>query len=181
MKKRPTVQLTIDAMMAAMCAVLGYFALDLFNFKLSFESLPVLVAALLFGPIDGAAVGLVGTFLYQLLRYGVEMSTPLWVIPYGIIGFICGLYAKKYRYYNTHAQIRFIVALMEFLIFVLNTVALYFYAGMIGRTGFEFVISGIIQRSIVMVAKAVGFALLMPTLLTALHRFLNRNAQGGKN
>ncbi|MBO4903310.1 MAG: ECF transporter S component [Lachnospiraceae bacterium] len=178
MKKRQTIQLTTDAMLAAMCAVLGYFALDLFNFKLSFESLPVLVAALLFGPLDGALVGLIGTFLYQFLRYGLEASTPLWVIPYGIIGLVCGLYARKYKYYNTRKQIRFIVAAMEILIFLLNTVSLYLYAelfpSVVGKSGLVFVLSGIVQRSIVAVAKAVAFALLMPSLLGALHRFRNR-------
>ncbi len=175
MRSSRTAQLTTDAMLAAMVAVLGYFALDLFSYKLSFESLPVLVAALLFGPVDGAVVGLVGTALYQILRYGLELSTPLWVIPYGIIGLICGFYARRYRYYNTNAQIRFIVASMEGLIFALNTVALYFYAGMIGKAGGAFVLSGLFPRIVTAVVKAVGFAILMPHLLKVLHRFGKRH------
>ena len=170
-----TMVLAMDAMLAAMCAVLGYFAIDLTFIKFTFESFPVLVAALLFGPIDGVAVGLVGTFLYQFLRYGLEASTPLWILPYGVIGLICGLYAMKYQYRNTRKQIYFIVALMEFLMFALNTVSLYFYAGMIGKVGAEFVLSGILPRSLVMLMKAVGFALLMPVVLKAVHRFRREN------
>lgn len=170
-RKFSTIQLTTDAMLAAMCAVLGYFAIDLFTIKLTFESLPVILAALLFGPLDGSLVGLIGTFIYQLIRYGIEASTPLWVIPYGIIGLVCGLYARKWSYYNTDKQIRLIVGSMEILIFGLNTVALYIYGGMIGKVASEFVLSAIIPRFIVAIVKAVGFALLMPPLLRALHRF----------
>ena len=51
MRNRKTLQLTMDAMLAAMCAVLGWAArfTDFGFIKISFESLPVLVAALLFG------------------------------------------------------------------------------------------------------------------------------------
>lgn len=170
-KKFSTTQITMDGMLAAMCALLGYFAIDIVNFKLTFESLPVLVAALLFGPLDGSLVGLIGTFLYQTLRYGIEASTPLWVIPYGIIGLACGLYAKKWSYYNSDKQIKIIVGSMEMLIFAMNTVALYIYGGMIGKVASEFVLSSIIPRLVVAVVKAIGFGLLMPPLLRALHRF----------
>ena len=56
-------------MLCAMCAVLGYVALDLGSIKLTFESLPVLLGALLFGPVDGMFIGGIGTLLYQLVRY----------------------------------------------------------------------------------------------------------------
>lgn len=170
-RKFSTIQITTDAMLAAMCAILGYLAIDLFSFKLTFESLPVIIAALLFGPVDGSLVGLIGTFLYQLLRYGLDASTPLWVIPYGIIGLVCGLYAKKWSYYNSDKQLRLIVGGMEMLIFGLNTIALYIYGGMIGKVASEFVLSAIIPRFVVAAVKAVGFAFLMPPLLRSLHRF----------
>ena len=38
-----TRQLTLDAMLCALCAVLGYVALDLGSVKLTFESLPILL------------------------------------------------------------------------------------------------------------------------------------------
>ena len=58
-----TRQLTINAMMAAMCAVLGYIALDMGNLKVTFESLPILISDLLFGPVDGMIVGGMGTLV----------------------------------------------------------------------------------------------------------------------
>lgn len=79
-------QLSMNAIMAAMCAVLGYLSLDLGNLKVTFESLPILVSALLFGPADGMIVGGIGTLIYQLLRYGVSITTPLWMLPYIVCG-----------------------------------------------------------------------------------------------
>ena len=95
MSKRSTKQLALDAMLAAMCAVLGYLSLDFGNLKVTFESVPILLGALLFGPADGAAVGLVGTLIYQLLRYGGAVTTPLWIAPYVLCGLLVGLYAKR--------------------------------------------------------------------------------------
>ena len=65
-----TKRLAVDAVLSAMCAVLGAVAIDLNSIKITLESFPVLLGALLFGPVDGMAIGFVGTFLYQLLRCG---------------------------------------------------------------------------------------------------------------
>ena len=66
-----TRKIALDSMLAAMCAALGYAALDFNNLKITFESLPILLGALLLGPVDGMAIGVVGTLIYQLIRYGV--------------------------------------------------------------------------------------------------------------
>ena len=76
-----TKKLAMDSMLAAMCAVLGYLSLDFGNLKITFESVPILLGALLLGPIDGMAIGGVGTLLYQLVRYGVSVTTLLWILP----------------------------------------------------------------------------------------------------
>ena len=65
-----TRKIALDSMLAAMCAALGYAALDFNNLKITFESLPILLGALLLGPVDGMAIGVVGTLIYQLIRYG---------------------------------------------------------------------------------------------------------------
>ncbi len=69
--------MTMDAMLAAVCVVLGCVGLNLGNNKITFEGLPVLIAAMMFGPIDGMIVGAVGTFLSQLIMWGLMITTPL--------------------------------------------------------------------------------------------------------
>ena len=67
-----TKRLALNAMLAAMCAVLGYVSLDLGNLKFTFESFPIILASLFFGPVDGMIVAGLGTGqgtagIYELL------------------------------------------------------------------------------------------------------------------
>lgn len=99
-----TRKLALNAVLAAMCAALGALALDLNSIKITFESFPILLGALLFGPLDGLAVGFVGTLLYQLLRYGVSATTLLWILPYALAGLVTGFYAKRRGFSLTTGQ-----------------------------------------------------------------------------
>jgi ECF transporter S component (folate family) len=109
-------QLALDAMLAAMCAVLGYIAIYAQSIKITFESLPVLLAGLLFGPLDGALVGLVGTAVYQLLRYGISATTVLWMLPYVISGLVAGLSAKHEAFELDRRQTLLIALVCELLV-----------------------------------------------------------------
>ena len=90
-------QLVLNAMLAAVCFVLAMYSLDFGAVKFTFEGIPVHIASLLFGPASGMAVGGVGTLLYQLLRYGITATTPLWILPYVLCGGVVGLAAKRRR------------------------------------------------------------------------------------
>ena len=60
-------------------------------FKLSFGSLPVVLAALLFGPLEGAAVAVLGEFLVQVLGpYGLTQTTIIWIWPPAVRACIAG-------------------------------------------------------------------------------------------
>ena len=65
--------------------------------KLTFASLPTMICAMLFGPIDGFLVGFLGAFLEQMLKYGFTTTTLLWVLPPAIRGLfirVCALLLK---------------------------------------------------------------------------------------
>ena len=124
-KRFTTQQLTIDAMLCAICAVLGYLAIDLTSIKITFESLPILIAALLFGPIDGIAVGGIGTLIYQLIRYGFTATTFLWMLPYIVCGLIVGLFARKYKFRIPPVKLTVLVVVTEFIVTLLNTGVIY--------------------------------------------------------
>ncbi len=170
MTKSNTKQLALDAMLAAMCAVLGYLSLDLGNLKITFESVPILIAALLFGPADGAAVGLVGTLIYQLLRYGVSVTTPLWIAPYVLCGLLVGLYAKRRGFALDRKQTAFIVISNELLITALNTVALYVDSRIYGYYSAAFIFGSLALRIVICVAKALAYSFALAPLLGALRR-----------
>ena len=83
-------RLAADAMFAAMVTVLGLVSISTGNLKITVEALPVFLGALLLGPVDGLAIGGVGTLLYQLLRFGVSATTALWIAPYVLLGLCVG-------------------------------------------------------------------------------------------
>lgn len=167
-----TRRLTINAVLAAMCAVLGTISLDFGNLKLTFESFPVLIAALLFGPLDAVFVGGIGTFLYQILRYGFTVTTPLWILPYVLCGLVVGLYAKKHKFSLDKIQMGFIIFVGSILIFLLNTFVLYVDSKVYGYYSAVYIFGTIIPRTIICLAKAAVFTAVMPILLNAAKRVL---------
>lgn len=80
------------ALLAAMYLPLSlYAAVQVGNVRISFGSLPVVISALLFGPLDAVAVALVGEFFKQILTYGVTYTTVLYLIPPAARGLVAGL------------------------------------------------------------------------------------------
>jgi ECF transporter S component (folate family) len=170
MSKINTRQLAIDAMLAAMCAVLGYLSIDLNNLKFTFESVPILIGALLFGPADGAAIGLVGTLIYQLLRYGVSATTVLWIAPYVLCGVLVGWYAKRRRFELNQTQTVVIVVLGELLVTLLNTGVIYVDSKLYGYYTPTLITGALALRLLICVGKALVYSFALPPLLSALRR-----------
>ena len=160
-----TKQMAIDAMLIAMCAVLGYLSVDLGNIKITFESVPILIAALMYGAVDGFAVGALGTLIYQLLRYGLSVTTPLWMLPYALCGLIVGFYAQRRNFTLSRTQVMFIVIINELLITILNTGVMYVDSKIYGYYSFVYIFGTVIIRLVICVAKAVAFALIIPKLI----------------
>ena len=168
-RKLTTIRLTYDAVLAAMCAVLGSIAsLDFGTFKFTFENFPVLVGALLFGPVDGMLIGGIGIFLSQMIRYGVELSTPLWVLPYVISGLFTGLCAKKLRFSISQVQMIIIIVLNGIIVTAANTIGLFIYNKYILQVPLAATIAAIPKRVLISVIKSVAFAFVLPPVLKAL-------------
>ena len=165
-----TRQLTIDAMLCAMCAVLGYVALDLGSIKLTFESLPVLLGALLFGPVDGMFIGGIGTLLYQLVRYGVTATTLLWILPYVVCGLLVGAWARRRDFSLSRRETVILVVAAELVITVLNTVALYVDSKLFDYYFPGFILGALGLRLVICVVKAIAFGMLLPSLTEVLRR-----------
>lgn len=128
MKKFPVIRLAINAMLAAAVFLLGAFvSVDLGNFKFTFENLPILVAAVFFGPVDGMLVGFVGIFLAQFLKYGLDLSTPLWILPYVLSGLFVGFICKRKGFRPTFAAFLIVFIANGVLVTLVNTACLYVY------------------------------------------------------
>ncbi|MBQ6389867.1 MAG: ECF transporter S component [Mogibacterium sp.] len=180
-----TQQLVINALLAAMCVVLGFMSIRIGNImKVSLEDFPVIFAALMFGPIDGMVVAAVGIFLYQLLSYGVTATTVLWILPFVIVGGIAGLYAKKYNFNNNKKQIFIIFLICEILVCLLNTGAIYADSKIYGYYYPTIITGMILIRLVTAVGKGVVLGLISPPILKTMSRITgngrtNRNSHTG--
>lgn len=168
--KFTTRQMALDAVLAAICMVLGYYGPDLGNLKITFEGLPVILAGLLLGPLDGAVVGGIGTLLYQLLRYGVSATTLLWILPYVLCGLIVGWIGDRCAPEKSFWRLALTVLAGEGLIFLLNTGVIWLDSKIYGYYSFAYVFGSFFVRLGICAAKTVLYAAVLPTLLSALRK-----------
>ena len=87
------------ALLTAMMVLLKRtIAIETPYFKFSFASLPIVLGAMVFGPIEGAVVGLLGEFVAQVTGpYGLAPTTVLYVAPAAIRGLVVGCGALACR------------------------------------------------------------------------------------
>src|SRR5574344_1123237 len=78
-----TKKLVLYALFTAIHVVLCYASINLGNMKITISGLPIIIGAMLFGPMAGLEIGLLGSLLNQLLTYGLTLTTVLWIIPAG--------------------------------------------------------------------------------------------------
>ena len=168
-KKGWILRITYDGLLAALCAVLGSVAaIDIGIAKLTFENVPVVIAGLLFGPVDGMLVGFVGIFLSQVIRYGIDASTMLWVAPYVLSGLVVGLGTLLCRFRPKFWQLLVILIVDAIVVTGANTVGLYIYYYYILKTPKETMFAAIPVRLAVSAVKGVLYAILMPLLIKGL-------------
>ncbi len=170
--KNYTKQLVLDAVLSALCAVLGYVALDLGNLKVTFESLPILLGALLFGPLDGMVIGGMGTLVCQLARYGIDVTTLLWMAPYILCGFLAGLYARRRCFELSRKQLTALVITNELLITLLNTGVIYIHSKIFDYYSPVYVFGSLGLRLVICVVKAIAFSGVLWVLVRDVKRAL---------
>ena len=163
-------QIAVDGMLAAVCAALGYLALDMGSMKVTLEALPILLGALLFGPVDGVLIAFVGTAISQLLYYGISVTTLLWMLPYVLCGLFAGLYAKRRGFSLGGKQTVLIIVLCEILISLLNTGVLYLDSRIYAYWFPGFISAALLVRAGICIATAVAFSAILPVLLRAVKK-----------
>lgn len=172
-----TKRIAIDGILSALYIALGCIAIDLGMAKISIEELPVIIAGLVLGPIDGMIVGGLGTFICQVIRYGFSATTVLWMLPYIVCGLICGLFAKKNNYYNTGKQLWVIIIIAGLATFALNTLAIYVDSKVYGYYSPAYVWGALGVRLAVLGIKTVMFGFLIMPILKAVAKITGRKKQ----
>lgn len=86
----PVKRLATDAVLIAVYFALAVLSVEIAGVKITFNSLPVVLAAMVFGPVDGFLVPFLGEFLSQMLRYGLTPTMVLWMLAPALRGLIVG-------------------------------------------------------------------------------------------
>ncbi|MGM9668484.1 MAG: ECF transporter S component [Faecousia sp.] len=140
--------IALDAVMIALFVGLSFFSFIIAGVKVTMEDLPVVICAVVLGPIDAAIVGFLGEFLNQILTYGFTPTTLLWILPAVVRGLFAGfcMNALKKRFTTEEifktgrvVWIFVICAIAGMLASVCNTFAYYVDSTMYGYYKYELV------------------------------------------
>lgn len=181
-RKMATKRLAINAMLIAIYVALRYFNIPLGNsFRFTLAPFSVILCALLFGPVDGMIVGLVGEFLSQVLGpYGLTPTTLFWCIGETLRGLTLGLCStlllKKWllsaeRLNKKQLVILLICCVVTGVLASLGqTFALYVDSKMMGYYTYAMVFGALVWRILVYVVLSGAFGYLSLPIISALRK-----------
>ena len=97
--KKELRKLCLCAMLLAMSIAIGYLCKSIFAsvnglFRISFDTLPVIVVGILFGPVWGGVVGACSDLLTFIITPQTFAPIPLVTVGYAMIGVVAGIVAK---------------------------------------------------------------------------------------
>lgn len=170
-----TKRMATNAMLAALCAVLGFIAIDMWTMKITLESFPVNMGALLFGPVDGAIIAFLGSFIYQILKYGFSATTLLWILPGVISAGLLGWYAKKKAFNLSKRQMLVAVLLAELVITLLNTGVIYIDSNFYGYYFPGYISMNLVPRLAICIGKGIVYGVVLHPVLETLKKQLKLN------
>lgn len=163
--------LCVQAVMVALFVVLDLISIKMGNIKITFGGLPIILCSILYGPVSGMAVGLLGSFLGQLFSYGITATTILWILPAGIRGLSVGL---LYRAFHRSEKIWVLgaeICATSLLVTVLNTLVNYIDSVVYGYS-YVLALGTSVFRLISSVITAVAYTLVTPLILKAVRKVI---------
>lgn len=160
-----TKKLVLNALFVAMHVVLCYVSINLGNMVITVSGLPIVIGAMLFGPVAGLEIGLIGSFLNQMLKYGITLTTVLWILPAGVKGLMVGAYAKHKNYKMTVGQMTFITIASALVVTTMNTAVMYIDSKIYGYYSFAYVFGAIVWRYLAGIVTSIIYVAIIPTLM----------------
>ena len=168
-----TKKVVMIAMLTAVYVILCLVGtIRLWWMNISVATLPLILAALLFGPVGGLFVGLLGSFLEQLLTYGLMATTVLLLVPNTVRGLLLGIYFKKKNYHPSRVQLIGALTVAALITTALNTLVMYLDSVVQGYYSYAYVFGGVVTRVLAGVVTAVVMAFVAPPVVGLLERTL---------
>lgn len=176
--KFTTHAVAVLGMLTALYVVLSFVGtINLYGYKITVDSFPIILASILFGPIGGAIVGLLGSFLNQLISYGLTPTTVLWMLPAIVRGLMVGWYGKYRNIAENRLDLGFILIASSLVVTAINTGVMYLDSVIYHYYTFAYVFGGIFIRVGLGALTAIVMTLIAPPVVKALMGTL-KNEQG---
>lgn len=180
--KMATRRLALNAVLIAIYVVLRFINIPVGNsFRFTLAPFAVVLCALLFGPVDGMIVGLLGEFLSQILGpYGLTPTTLLWCVGESVRGVTLGLCAmlilRKWllsalRLNGKQTAALLVCCVLTGVLAALGqTLALYVDSNMFGYYRYEIVFGVMVWRILIYALFSAVFGYVSLPIITALRK-----------
>ena len=177
--KTNIVRMTVNAMLVALYIVLSLplMTINVGGLKFTFEHFPVVLSAVIFGPLEALVVGTLGELINQLTTFGITPTTILWILPIAVRGALVGVCYKllKNKMQDLvsvkHSALFIIVCIVSGLLSsCLNTVALYVDSKLFGYYTYEMVFGVLLMRLVLSIITSVIIGMIITPVLYALKR-----------
>lgn len=170
----------LSAIMAALYVGLDFLAVSVSapfggNLKISLSGLPVIIVAILGGPLWGAATGFVGAFIGQMLTYGFSATTLLWILPAAVRGLSMGILFKTFKRKTSAGILTIETCISSLLVTLFNTGAMLVEQKLYGYyNSYLAIFVGIPTRVFAGIITAIVFSLMLPTIIAPLQKYFNK-------
>ncbi len=169
--KNRILRIAVVGMLAALCFVLSaYVSVKVGSMKFTFAGLPILLASLLYGPVDGMLVGGIGEFMSQLIGYGLTPTTPLWIVPAVVRGLMVGLYTYSKKGNPKPVGTSIIIVASNLTVTLLNGLVIWLDAVIMGYYSYAYVFGTVGWRFLASAITAVLYCVAVIPLITALKK-----------
>lgn len=171
-------KITVIAMLSAVYVVLNQVGTLRFGWiNVSSAPLPIVIAALLYGPFAGLMVGLLGSFLGQLMTFGLMVTTVLWIAPPAMRGLLLGLWAKRRGYRLSFWEMCAALVLTSLAVTVLNTYFIYLDSIIFGYYTEVLMAGKFAIRILNSVVTSIALLLVAPPVVTLLRNTLHETQE----
>lgn len=170
-------KICLAGVMAGLYVCLDYLAVSVSapfggSLKISLSGLPVIITAIFAGPIWGAAAGLIGAFIGQLITYGLSATTLLWVLPAVVRGLLFGILFIAFKKRTEPKFLILETCISSLVVTAINTAVMLIDQKIYGYGSLATTLATVPTRVIAGLVTAVLFSLMLPTIIDSLKKIM---------
>ena len=180
MKKKLILRIAICAVLSALYFIFDLISIKAGPFKISVSGLPIIIVAIIYGPVDAMIVGFTGAFLGQMVSYGFTPTTILWCIPAMARGLFVGLCSKKLNVKNEPIKLIIIIVISSLLVTTLNTIVMYIDSKIYDYYSYAYIFGALFTRYVTGIITAIIYSVLTPVIYEPVSKILRIKKESTK-